>query len=38
MYVSGDYQFPRRWFGGVRFDRSDRADNASLVDQEDLWC
>ena len=33
MYVSGDYQFARRWFGGIRFDRSDRADNASLVDQ-----
>jgi len=23
-YVSGDYQFARRWFGGGRFDRSDR--------------
>ena len=32
-YVSGDYQFGRRWFGGVRFDRSDRADNALLVDK-----
>ena len=33
MYVSGDYQFARRWFGGVRFDRSDRANDASLVDK-----
>jgi hypothetical protein len=33
MYVSGDYQFARRWFGGVRFDRSDRATDANLVDQ-----
>ncbi len=33
MYVSGDYQFARRWFAGVRFDRSDRAYDASMVDQ-----
>jgi len=33
MYVSGDYQFARRWFGGVRFDRSGRANDASLVDK-----
>ena len=25
MYVSGDYQFARRWFGGVRYDCSDRS-------------
>jgi hypothetical protein len=31
-YVSGDYQFARRWFAGVRFDGSDRADNAALHD------
>ena len=31
-YVSGDYQFARRWFGGLRFDRSNRADDASLLD------
>jgi len=24
-YVSGDYQFGRRWFAGARYDRSDRA-------------
>ena len=32
FYVSGDYQFGRRWFGGVRLDRSDRATDASLTD------
>ncbi|PYQ93616.1 MAG: hypothetical protein DMF96_29200 [Acidobacteria bacterium] len=31
-YVSGDYQLGRRWFAGARYDRSDRADNASLLD------
>ena len=28
----GDYQFARRWFAGARYDRSDRADDASLFD------
>jgi hypothetical protein len=32
FYVSGDYQFARRWFAGIRFDGSDRADNAALRD------
>jgi hypothetical protein len=32
MYVSGDYQFARRWFAGARFDLSDRAEVASLRD------
>lgn len=32
-YVSGDYQFSRRWFVGARFDRSDRLDDASLRDK-----
>jgi hypothetical protein len=32
-YVSGDYQFARRWFVGGRYDRSDRADDASLLDK-----
>ena len=32
FYVSGDYQLGRRWFTGVRFDRSAHADNASLID------
>jgi hypothetical protein len=31
-YVSGDYQFARRWFAGLRYDASDRADNVSLKD------
>ena len=31
-YVSGDYQFARRWYAGLRYDRSDRADNASILD------
>ena len=33
MYASGDYQFARRWFGGVRFDYSERATDASLTDK-----
>ena len=32
-YVAGEYQFGRRWFAGVRLDRSDRADDPSLVDK-----
>jgi hypothetical protein len=32
-YLSGDYQFARRWFGGLRFDYSDRADNDALHDK-----
>jgi hypothetical protein len=32
FYVSGDYQFARRWFAGVRFDGSDRPDNTQLRD------
>jgi len=32
MYVSGDYQLGRRWFTGVRFDRSAHAEDASLTD------
>ena len=27
-FVSGEYQFARRWFAGARFDRSERALNA----------
>jgi hypothetical protein len=33
MYVAGDYQFARRWFGGLRYDRSARADDSALVDK-----
>jgi hypothetical protein len=32
-YASGDYQFARRWFAGARYDRSERADDASLRDR-----
>jgi hypothetical protein len=32
-YASGDYQFARRWFVGGRYDRSERADDASLLDK-----
>ena len=32
-YVSGDYQLARRWFGGVRYDRSDRAEAQALQGQ-----
>ena len=32
FYVSGDYQLARRWFAGVRGDRSGRATDASLTD------
>jgi hypothetical protein len=31
-YISGDYQFARRWYAGARFDESDRALDASLHD------
>src|SRR2546425_1233645 len=32
-YFSGDYQFSRRWFSGIRYDRSNRADDALLTDK-----
>ena len=32
-YVSGDYQFARRWWLGGRYDHSDRAEDAALLDQ-----
>jgi hypothetical protein len=32
MYVSGDYQFARRWFAGARLDWSDHADEATVRD------
>jgi hypothetical protein len=31
-YISGDYQFARRWFAGARYDRSARSDDGSLRD------
>src|SRR5690348_11543811 len=30
-YVSGDYQFARRWFVGGRFDRSERLNSANNI-------
>lgn len=33
MYASGEYQFARRWFAGARYDWSERAADASLVDK-----
>jgi hypothetical protein len=32
FYLSGDYQFARRWYAGARFDRSGRATDGSLRD------
>ena len=32
FYVSGDYQFARRWFAGVRYDASERAGAPSARD------
>jgi hypothetical protein len=32
-FVSGDYQLARRWFTGIRYDRSDHADDATLFDR-----
>jgi hypothetical protein len=31
-YISGDYQFARRWFFGARFDQSERLASAALED------
>jgi hypothetical protein len=33
LYASAEYQFARRWFAGLRLDRSERADDAALVDK-----
>jgi hypothetical protein len=33
LYVSGEYQLARRWFAGVRYDRSGRAREAGLTDE-----
>jgi hypothetical protein len=33
FYVSGDYQFARRWFAGARLDQSDRLDTDVLRDK-----
>ena len=31
-YVSGEYQFSRRWYVGARFDYADRASDSTLTD------
>ena len=31
-YVSGDYQFARRWWAGGRLDHSGRADDSAIID------
>jgi hypothetical protein len=36
FYISGDYQFARRWFAGARYDRSDRADAPTLDSGQSL--
>jgi hypothetical protein len=33
MYVSGDYQFARRWFAGARYDWSERSFDNTLKDK-----
>jgi hypothetical protein len=37
FYVAGDYQVGRRWYTGLRFDRSDRAEAATLHDSGVSW-
>jgi hypothetical protein len=37
FFVSGDYQLGRRWFTGLRFDRSDRATDHTLTDHGGSW-
>ena len=32
-YLSGDYQFARRWFAGARLDQSEHSDDAALRDR-----
>jgi hypothetical protein len=32
-FASADYQLGRRWYTGVRFDHSERSDDASLLDK-----
>jgi hypothetical protein len=31
-FVSADYQFARRWYAGLRYDRADRPDQAAVLD------
>lgn len=37
FFVSGDYQLGRRWYTGLRLDRSERLDAASLTDNGMSW-
>jgi hypothetical protein len=37
FFVSGDYQLARRWYTGVRVDRSDRATEHTLTDRGGSW-
>ena len=36
-YVAGDYQFARRWFGGMRYDRAGRATEPDAIDGGMSW-
>jgi hypothetical protein len=33
FYASTEYQFARRWYAGLRYDRSDRAEDPGLTDK-----
>jgi hypothetical protein len=33
MYTSAEYQFAQRWFGGLRYDHSQRATDSGLTDK-----
>ena len=33
FYGSGEYQFARRWYAGLRYDRSAQAFDPSIVDK-----
>jgi hypothetical protein len=33
MFASGEYQFARRWFGGIRYDYAQRATDKTLADK-----
>jgi hypothetical protein len=37
FYLSGDYQLGRRWYTGLRFDRSGRADAPEARDRGAAW-
>jgi hypothetical protein len=36
-YAAGDYQFARRWFGGVRYDYAERARDPGAKDTGTSW-